>query len=254
MTQDLPSLSPSKFNYSYQHLQGVMLKNLNKIAYKENLTHSEYRVMGILIGYWNKKQEKAFPSKRMLATDCRMSNITIKKALETLTKQNLITILKETKTARQYYYINQQKLLQSTSNRFVTPCCTAHVNKLIKNKTYKEHKSEKVYKKKKDVCLIKKRKKANLKLLISDCIQSITNKTENIVSLTSLLDYSPRNARQKTGKNLLLDRVPIGITTERRKFFQQKKQFLEIDPPFCDAIEERIFLLKMSLTTIRPLC
>ncbi|MGD9580718.1 MAG: helix-turn-helix domain-containing protein [Vampirovibrionia bacterium] len=135
MANDLAFKSTNVQSCSYQHLHGVMLVNLNKLSYELKLTHSEYRLMGVLIGYWNKQQGKAFPNTRTLAKQCRMSNSTVLKALSKLCDLGLILILKDGKNSRQNYHINPQKFLNSESNTHATACSSTHDNKQIKNKT-----------------------------------------------------------------------------------------------------------------------
>ena len=48
--------------HTYQHIHGTMLVNLNKIASEINLSHTEYRLMGVLIGLWNKEKGKIYYS------------------------------------------------------------------------------------------------------------------------------------------------------------------------------------------------
>lgn len=131
-------------NYSYQHLQGIMLVNLNKLAAENKLTHSEFRIMAMLIGFWNKSKARAFPSTRMLAKYCCMSNSTIINGLKSLTNKGFIVIIKDSSNKRQNYYINPQKFLNSESSTSVTQCSSTHdmkqkeiklKNKVIKLKT-----------------------------------------------------------------------------------------------------------------------
>jgi len=135
MANDLAFKNNNIHSCSYQHLHGVMLVNLNKLSFDLKLTHSEYRLMGVLIGYWNKQQGKAFPNTRTLAKQCRMSNSTVLNALNKLCGLGLILILKDGKNSRQNYHINPQKFLNSESNTHATPCSSTHDNKQIKNKT-----------------------------------------------------------------------------------------------------------------------
>lgn len=138
MSANLGSLKFNK-SYSYQHLHGLMLVELNKIACLKNLSHTEYRLMGALIGLWNKEHNKAFPTLDLLAKTCHMSKTTITKTLKSLTKQNLIYIVKHTKNNRNNYYLNTDLFLfsLSTTSKTInsTPCNTTHDIKLIKTKT-----------------------------------------------------------------------------------------------------------------------
>lgn len=136
---------------TYQHLHGIMLVNLNKLAYELKLSHSEYHLMGVLIGYWNKQQGKSYPTVKLLAQYARMSNSTVLTCLKRLTNLGLIMIVKDTKTNRQTYYVNQQKFLNVNDNSSVThevlqdntPCSNAHEQtnriKHIRNKTFIKH-------------------------------------------------------------------------------------------------------------------
>lgn len=92
--------------YSYQHLQGVMLVNLNRIAYEQNLCHTEYRLMCVLISFWSKKQGNAFPTVRVLAKYCSMSNSTIIKTLRKLSNKSFILINKFGIGGKQSYCLN----------------------------------------------------------------------------------------------------------------------------------------------------
>jgi len=91
--------------------------------------------MGVLIGYWNKKQGKSFPTVKLLSKQSRMSNSTVIKSLKHLTNSGLVLIVKDGKNGRQNYYINQQKFLNTKSNEKVTtgvtqkviPCSNAYI-------------------------------------------------------------------------------------------------------------------------------
>lgn len=137
--------------YTYQHIQGCMLLSLNKLASQFKLSHSEYRIMATLIGYWNKQQGKAYPTTRQLTKDCCLSNSTLKKGLDKLIALNLIIIVKDSKTRRQNYHINQNNFLTPDKNThattrkspLATPCSSNHdktnrtklIDKTSKNKT-----------------------------------------------------------------------------------------------------------------------
>ena len=135
--------SCSKSAYSYQHLHGMMLVNFNKMAFALNLNHTEYRVMGVLIGLWNKEQGKAFPTIEYLSKLCKMSKTTIIKSLEALVNYGLLIVLKQ-KGKRNNYYLSDRLLNDSGStNRkpeHSTPWKTNHDNKQKKNKTHIEQK------------------------------------------------------------------------------------------------------------------
>lgn len=128
-------------SYTYQHLHGVMLHHLNHLAYELKLSHTEYHLMGVLIGYWNKQQGKSFPTVKLLSKQSRMSNSTVIKSLKRLTDCGLVLILKDGKNGRQNYYINQQKFLNTKSNekvtttvtQKVTPCSNAYIYNKQKN-------------------------------------------------------------------------------------------------------------------------
>lgn len=131
-------------NYSYQHQQGVMLVNLNKLSLLEKFSHAEYRLMAILIGFWNKNLAKAYPSIRILAKYCCMSHTTILKCLKTLSEKQLILIIRENNTLRNNYYLNLEVLLKSNvslqENAPVTKpvtACKKTINNIIELKTKK---------------------------------------------------------------------------------------------------------------------
>jgi DNA-binding transcriptional regulator GbsR (MarR family) len=142
------NLNPS---YSYQHIQGEMLLHLNKIASTLKLTHTEYRVMATIIGFFNKETGRAYPSIRQLAKTCRMSHSTIINAIKKLTSLNLIYTIKH-QSGRQNYFINQQKFLVFESNTDVTheitppvtPCDNAMKTK--RKETDKKKKTESFFK------------------------------------------------------------------------------------------------------------
>jgi predicted transcriptional regulator len=119
MKKELQHLSPYN-NFTYQHIHGIMLVNLNKLASELRLSHAEYRVMGLLIGYWNKKETKAFPTVKTMAKQATMSNSTILKSLNSLSQKGLILIVKDGKNGRQSYYLNEKKFLCDQSNTSVT--------------------------------------------------------------------------------------------------------------------------------------
>jgi predicted transcriptional regulator len=134
-------------HYSYQHTQGTMLLNLNKLSCEIKLTHSEYRLMGVLIGLWNKNHGKAFPTIEQLAHYCNMGKSTIIKGLENLVKLNLLVVVKTPAKRNNYYFSNL--ILSNAGTPHVEPigstaCSTAHDNKQIKNKTNKEQTSSQI--------------------------------------------------------------------------------------------------------------
>lgn len=134
------SLICNEKNYSYQHIHGTMLVNFNKLAFKLELSHSEYRLMGTLIGLWNKNHGMAFPTVNYLAQYCRMGKATIIKNLNHLIELNLLVVVKSKKKRNNYYFSN---LLFGTKNTIsVKPtngstCKTIHDHELIKIKTDK---------------------------------------------------------------------------------------------------------------------
>jgi DNA-binding MarR family transcriptional regulator len=132
-----------KKSYSYQHLQGEMLLSLNKIAAELKLTHTEYRVMSTLIGYWNKDTGRAYPNIRQLSKVCFMSQTTILRAIKKLTSLSLIFVVKH-QSGRQNYFINQ-KIFLPESNIDVTPPITKYVTQM--SNTMKTDKDKTQYKK-----------------------------------------------------------------------------------------------------------
>lgn len=138
----------NNLSLSYQHYQGLMLAKLNELAYKINLSHAEYRVMGVIIGFWNKNCFKSYPSIRIISAYARMSHSTVLKSLKNLADLELIYIIDDWKFGRHSYYINPQKFLfeekKITSTLRVTPQSSSCGNKHINNKkilTIKNHKS-----------------------------------------------------------------------------------------------------------------
>ena len=94
-------------DYTYQHIQGCLLLGLNKISSNLKLSHSEYRIMATLIGYYNKCYDKAFPTTRQLVKDCCISNTTLSKGLNKLKTLGLIVVIKDSQYKRQQYFINK---------------------------------------------------------------------------------------------------------------------------------------------------
>lgn len=134
----ITSLSCVEKKYSYQHLQGMMLLNLNKVASKIKLSHSEYRVICTLIGLYNKNYNKAFPTIEYLAKVCIMGKTTIIKSLNRLVEVNLLIVVKTPGKRNNYYFSNL--ILKDTGTpheepNHRTPCRTTHDNKQIKTIT-----------------------------------------------------------------------------------------------------------------------
>lgn len=128
-------------HHSYQHLHGVMLVNLNKMASEIRLSHTEYRIMGILIGLWNKNTNRSFPSINYLSELCRMSKSTIIKTLKQLEIKELIIINKKQGKRNNYYLSDHIMTLKPGTHakpETVTSCETTHVYKQIKIKTDKK--------------------------------------------------------------------------------------------------------------------
>lgn len=126
-------------NHSYQHIQGTMLQNLNKLSSQLRLSHSDYRVMGTLIGLYNKQRGMAFPTIKQLANYCSMGQTTILKVLNNLVSLNLLIVVKTPGKRNNYYFSNL--ILLGFSSPHVTPgsaptCENTH-NKQIKIKTNK---------------------------------------------------------------------------------------------------------------------
>lgn len=118
--------------HTYQHIHGIMLVNLNKIASSNRMSHTDYRLMGILIGLWNKEKGMAFPTIDYLSLHCRMSKSTILRSLNRLLEMNLINIKKQ-KGKRNKYYLSetlfQLKQHNWNTTRVLlssTPCDTTH--------------------------------------------------------------------------------------------------------------------------------
>ncbi|MGD9581781.1 MAG: helix-turn-helix domain-containing protein [Vampirovibrionia bacterium] len=127
-------------NYTYQHIQGIMLLNLNKLASKIKLSHSEYRVICTLIGLYNKNTNKAFPTIEYLASTCCMGKSTIIKCLNSLVENNLLIVVKTPGKRNNYYFSNNILIAQSTPHvepERRTSCKTVHDYKPINNITNK---------------------------------------------------------------------------------------------------------------------
>lgn len=89
---------------SYQHLQGELLLRLNKLSTQLNLSNGEYRVMGVLIGLWNKKLGVAFPSITYLTEATCLSRSTIMRHLKSLKIKGLIMVLKTSGKTNKYVF------------------------------------------------------------------------------------------------------------------------------------------------------
>lgn len=123
--------------YTYQHIQGVMLVNLNKIAFETNLSHSAYRVAGFLISNYNLNSGTAYPSIEIIAKACCMSKSTVIKNIEALVAVGLIIAVKESgKLARYSFTKNLLAGLTGTSCKTTasTACKTIHDMKQNKTK------------------------------------------------------------------------------------------------------------------------
>lgn len=127
-------------NYSYQHLQGIMLGNLNRLSSQVRLSHSDYRVMGTLIGLYNKCHAMAFPTIDQLTKYCCMGRTTILKSLNNLVSLNLLIIVKTPGKRNNYYFSNL--ILSDPGSPHVKPsssltCENTH-DKQIKKETNKD--------------------------------------------------------------------------------------------------------------------
>ncbi|MEW5821206.1 MAG: helix-turn-helix domain-containing protein [Cyanobacteriota bacterium] len=116
---------------SYQHIHGIMLFNLNKIAFERNLSNYEYRLLGVLITYWNKKQEKAFPTFDLLAKTCKMSKSTVVKTLDFLADKKLLVITKQKGSRNNYFFSSILFLNPGThcKTKPSTSCKTSNINR-----------------------------------------------------------------------------------------------------------------------------
>lgn len=136
-------------NYTYQHLHGVMLVNLNKIAYKLNLTHSEYRLAAVLITFWNKKQSKSFPSIDLLASHAQMGKQTVIKNITKLVSQGIITVVKGQNGRNNYLFSNcffENSYNDLKPHPGIT-CKTSHKskpNRFNKNKSFNQKNDAKI--------------------------------------------------------------------------------------------------------------
>ncbi|MEW5819254.1 MAG: helix-turn-helix domain-containing protein [Cyanobacteriota bacterium] len=117
-------------SFTYQHIQGVMLLNLNLLSSKLPLSHQEYRLMGILIGLWNKNFLFAFPTTDYLAKYCKMSKSTINYCLLSLKNKGLLVVLKTKGKRNRYGFTNC--LFEGLNKTHKKPglsfsCSTGHV-------------------------------------------------------------------------------------------------------------------------------
>lgn len=111
-------------SYTYQHIQGCMLLRLNKLAGNIKLSHSEYRMTGILIGLYNKKQQKAFPSLDYLTKVSNMSRSTVIRTLKRLVELNLLIVVKTAGKKNSYYF---SKILLEDTRLNITNDTPTHV-------------------------------------------------------------------------------------------------------------------------------
>lgn len=135
--------------YSYQHIQGVMLVNLNKLAFEFNLSHSVYRVAGFLISNYNINANSANPSIDLIANGCKMSKSTIIKSIETLVNSGLIIAVKQSGKLARYFFTKKLLAgLTSISCKTVTRtvCKTPHDIKPNKKELNKTLCSRKIFK------------------------------------------------------------------------------------------------------------
>jgi predicted transcriptional regulator len=166
--------------YTYQHAQGCMLISLNKVSSELKLSHAEYRIMCTLIGYWNKQHGKAYPTTRQLVKDCCMSNTTLHNGLKRLIELNLIVIVKDSRSRRQNYYINQKKFFNPASSNhatppvtsLATPCSSTHDNKTNREKLIEQTSKHDIKLEKKPV------KRTN---------DDVSSKTQNIAEYKAVL-------------------------------------------------------------------
>ena len=134
------SLQPQEHSsVTFQHIIGCLLIQTNYFSAKIGLNHAESRVLNFLLGYYNVKQNRAFPTMTLMAERCKMSFTTLIKCLERLVKLNLLLIVKLNKNNRQVYYINIKKIQKLSKSGFTacdktgfTACDKTH-DKLIEN-------------------------------------------------------------------------------------------------------------------------
>ncbi|MEW5818722.1 MAG: helix-turn-helix domain-containing protein [Cyanobacteriota bacterium] len=108
------SISCVGLNSTYQHIQGIMLVQLNKLAQDLNLSHAEYRILATLISLWNKKKGMAFPTINYLSVNCKMAKSTVLKILKKLVILDLIVVVKS--SGRRNNYLLTNKLLPELYN------------------------------------------------------------------------------------------------------------------------------------------
>lgn len=126
--------------YSYQHIQGVMLVNLNRLAYEINLHHTAYRVAGFLISNYNINSNTAYPSIETISKACMMSKSTVIKNIETLVNNGLIIAVKESGKLTRYLFTKKIMAgLTGTSWETITSttCKTSHDMKQIEKEQNK---------------------------------------------------------------------------------------------------------------------
>jgi DNA-binding transcriptional regulator GbsR (MarR family) len=114
----ITSLCCVENRYTYQHIQGTLLLKLNLIASKLNLSHTEYHLMGILIGLYNKKQQKAFPSLKYLSNISNMSRSTVIRTIKKLIEHNLLIVVKTAGKRNTYHF--SRILLSETNTTYDT--------------------------------------------------------------------------------------------------------------------------------------
>lgn len=94
-------------NYTYQHIQGIMLVNLNHLAFKANLSHSSYRLLAVLICQWKMTQNFASVSINELCKLACMSKSTLIRTLTIISNTGFIVILKENGKENKYFLSKQ---------------------------------------------------------------------------------------------------------------------------------------------------
>ncbi|MEW5821950.1 MAG: helix-turn-helix domain-containing protein, partial [Cyanobacteriota bacterium] len=125
-------------SYSYQHIQGVLLKNLNIIAYKIGLSNRNYRIMAILISYWNMNVGMAYPSMDIIAKNAKVSKFTVLQSIKQLSSLNLLIINKMglRKNCYQFSeYMFNGHLVQHEKPADSFPCETSRYSNIYKNST-----------------------------------------------------------------------------------------------------------------------
>jgi predicted transcriptional regulator len=153
-------------HHTYQHTQGLMLANFNKIAATMTISHAEYRLMCTLIGLWNKKHCMAFPTTDYLAKTCKMGKQTVIKSIQKLVQAGLIIVIKAKNKRNNYYFSNC--LFNTISGSPVKPqdsipCKTTHDHEQI-NKNLKEKNNlflKNIYREEKETTTIEKKGEEN---------------------------------------------------------------------------------------------